>query len=41
MIFFACDQRLRLGHCVWHVFVLGGSACHAIAVAQYGIAGWH
>jgi hemolysin III len=41
LIFFACDQRLKLGHCVWHVFVLGGSACHAIAVAQYGITGWH
>jgi hemolysin III len=42
VIFFACEDRLRpIGHCVWHLFVLGGSACHAIAVAQYGIAGWH
>lgn len=39
VIFFACDQRLRFGHCVWHFFVLVGSVCHAIAVAAYGITG--
>jgi hemolysin III len=37
VIFFACDQRIRFGHCVWHLFVLGGSVCHAIAVVSYGI----
>lgn len=37
VIFFACDERLRFGHCVWHLFVLVGSVCHAIAVAAYGI----
>jgi hemolysin III len=26
-------NRLRFGHAIWHVFVLGGSVCHAIAVA--------
>lgn len=38
VIFFACDQRIRFGHCVWHFFVLGGSLCHAVAVTAYGIA---
>jgi len=31
------SSRARFGHCAWHVFVLGGSACHAIAVLGYGI----
>lgn len=35
VIFYVRDQRLRFGHCVWHVFVIGGSVCHAIAVALY------
>jgi hemolysin III len=26
-------QRLRFSHAIWHGFVLGGSVCHAIAVA--------
>jgi hemolysin III len=38
VIFFSCDERMRFGHCVWHVFVLGGSVCHAVAVAGYAIA---
>lgn len=25
-------KRLRYGHCVWHLFVLAGSACHFMAV---------
>lgn len=37
VIFFSCDTRIRYGHCVWHFFVLGGSVCHAIAVASYGV----
>lgn len=27
------NSRLRYAHAVWHLFVLAGSACHAIAVA--------
>jgi hemolysin III len=27
-------DRLRHGHAVWHLFVLAGSACHAVAVAS-------
>lgn len=26
-------QRMRYSHAVWHLFVLGGSVCHTIAVA--------
>jgi hemolysin III len=41
VIFYARDEKLRFGHSVWHLFVLGGSVCHAIAVAGYGLAGPH
>lgn len=27
------NQRIRHAHAIWHLFVLGGSVCHAIAVA--------
>ena len=38
-VYFLVNQRrLRYGHCIWHVAVLAGSACHAIAVANYGLA---
>jgi len=30
-------ERLRYGHAIWHVFVLGGSICHYIAVFRYAI----
>jgi hemolysin III len=36
-LFLINQSRLRFGHCAWHVFVLGGSACHAIAVVGYGV----
>ena len=32
LAFYALDSRLRFGHAVWHLFVLAGSACHAVAV---------
>ena len=35
--FLVCQTRVRWGHCAWHVFVLAGSACHVIAIANYGI----
>ena len=35
VIFYARDYRIRYGHFVWHLFVLGGSACHLVAVAGY------
>ena len=34
-VFLVCQSRIRYGHCAWHVFVLGGSACHAVAIANY------
>jgi hemolysin III len=34
LVFFAW-QRCPYNHAVWHVFVLGGSACHYIAVMLY------
>jgi hemolysin III len=32
MAFYALDGRLRHGHGIWHLFVLGGSACHFTTV---------
>jgi hemolysin III len=28
------NQRIPQAHAIWHLFVLGGSVCHAIAVAS-------
>lgn len=33
--FFAFDSRLRYGHLIWHLFVLGGTVCHYFAVLWY------
>jgi hemolysin III len=33
--FYATDRKLRHGHGVWHLFVLGGSACHFFTVLFY------
>jgi hemolysin III len=32
---FLLAKRVRYSHLVWHLFVMGGSACHFIAVARY------
>jgi hemolysin III len=37
VVFFACDNRIRFGHCLWHLFALAGSLCHVIAVVGYGM----
>ena len=34
VVFYAWE-RLRYAHAVWHVFVLGGSVCHYVAVMRY------
>ena len=34
-VVFLFDSRVRFAHFVWHLFVLGGSACHFFAVLQY------
>jgi hemolysin III len=36
-IFYGLDKRLTHAHGIWHLFVLGGSACHYIAVFVYVI----
>lgn len=36
-IAFYAWERLRYGHAVWHLFVLGGSACHFVAVLRYAL----
>ena len=33
--FYAADHRVRHGHGLWHLFVLGGSVCHFLAVLLY------
>jgi hemolysin III len=35
VIFFAFDHRLKYGHFIWHLFVLGGTACHVIAILGF------
>jgi hemolysin III len=32
IVFYANDQRWRHAHGIWHLFVLGGTACHYMAV---------
>lgn len=34
-VVFMFDTRLRYGHFVWHLCVLGGSVCHFLAAFQY------
>jgi hemolysin III len=34
-VVFLFDSRVRYAHFVWHLFVLGGSACHFVAVLNY------
>jgi hemolysin III len=33
--YFINDERIRHGHGIWHLFVLGGSLCQFVAVARY------
>jgi hemolysin III len=33
IVFYALDERIPHGHGIWHLFVLGGSACHYSAIA--------
>lgn len=34
-IVFYAWRRLPFNHAIWHLFVLGGSACHVIAVCEF------
>ena len=35
IVFYAFDERIRHFHGVWHLFVLGGSSAHFVAIAGY------
>lgn len=35
IVFYAFEHKVRHGHGIWHLFVLGGSICHYIAVLFY------
>jgi hemolysin III len=35
VIFLVLDHRVRYFHAAWHVFVLGGSACHYFAILSF------
>jgi len=37
VLFFAYDHRIRYSHFVWHLFVLGGTGCHVVAVLGYAL----
>jgi hemolysin III len=37
VLFFAYDHRVRYNHFIWHLFVLGGTACHVVAVLGYAL----
>ena len=37
VLFLVKQHKWRFGHCVWHVAVLAGSACHIVAVVNYAI----
>ena len=33
-IFFYAATKIPYGHAIWHLFVLGGSICHYVAVLR-------
>ena len=35
IVFYVTDHRVRHGHGLWHLFVLGGSICHFFTVLLY------
>lgn len=37
VIFYVIDDRMKHAHGIWHLFVLGGSICHFVAVLFYVI----
>ncbi|WP_392384884.1 hemolysin III family protein [Marinomonas primoryensis] len=36
VVFFVMDSRLRYGHLVWHLFVVGGTVSHYFSIFYYG-----
>jgi hemolysin III len=37
IVFYAFDSRFRHWHGIWHLFVIGGSLTHYVAIAFYVI----
>jgi hemolysin III len=35
VVFYVLDEKMRHAHGIWHLFVLGGSACHVVSVLGY------
>jgi hemolysin III len=35
VVFYVLDAKMRHAHGIWHLFVLGGSACHVVSVVRY------
>lgn len=35
VLFYVAKERIRHSHGIWHLFVLGGSACHFVALLLY------
>ena len=35
VVFYATDAKLRYGHLIWHLFVMGGTVCHYFAILGY------
>ncbi|WP_231897144.1 PAQR family membrane homeostasis protein TrhA [Vreelandella subglaciescola] len=35
VVFFVADSKLKFGHFVWHLFVIGGTVCHYFAILWY------
>ncbi|GAB3629878.1 hemolysin III [Pandoraea terrae] len=33
--FYALDGQIKFGHLVWHLFAIGGTTCHCLAVVRY------
>lgn len=36
-VFFYAATRVRYAHLVWHLLVIGGTACHVVAVVRYSV----
>jgi hemolysin III len=34
-VFFYASNRIPHAHAIWHLFVIGGSVCHYVAVLLY------
>ena len=34
-VLFYVNERLRFSHAIWHVFVMGGSTCHFLAILLF------